>query len=138
MSSMQDAITALQAVWSGISGIKQAPAQAPEAMGDFPFAVTYPRQGHFTLQSSAFQLEYPSLFSELHLPRVSLPDAIAAALGYHESFKDALLADITLGGVVHTIAPGAAQIDWIFGYLAWGGDKEAHLGFRYTIDVKLK
>lgn len=135
MSGLAAAIAEIQRIARGLAGIKEAPDEPPESMAQFPFVVTYPASGQVFPETAGARQDVATVFTEIHLSRQLLPRAVADALGYHESFPSALIANPTLNGQVSTIV---FPVRWSFGFLAWGGEKEAHIGFRFEIDLKLR
>lgn len=125
------AISALQTKVLTLSEIKAAPSEPPEAMGQFPFAVAYPKGGDFRLESAGFGTYLHTLICEIHTARVMLPRAVAQAIPYIESFVGLLIADPTLGGSVTAVN----AVRYEFGRLSWAG--EEHIGVRFEIDVKI-
>lgn len=131
------AITALMAVVAQDSNIKQAPDKPVEAMAEFPFAVCYPRQMVDERQSSGWLVTQATVFLEFHCARGMLPDTHDQAIALYKAFKANIWKDenIQLGGAVETIGP---SITTTYGWLGWGDMKEAHLGLRAAITLKLK
>jgi hypothetical protein len=125
------AVTAVQTVARGLTGIKQAPTNAPESSAMFPFAVCYARTGTETPQSKGWSVSLHTLVCELHCSRQILPLAIAQALPLYEAFAAAILADPTLGGAVQA----TNQLRYTFGVMEYGGVPT--IGYRVELDVKL-
>jgi len=125
------AIANIQNKVATLPGIKAAPSEPPEGMGQFPFAVTYPKNGSFRLESAGFGTYLHTLICEIHVARVILPRAISQTIPYIESFIQIVLSDPQLGGTVTS----ANVIRYEFGRLVWAG--EEHIGVRFEVDVKI-
>jgi hypothetical protein len=129
--TVSEAISALQTKVMTLSEIKAAPSEPPEEMGQFPFAVAYPKSGAFRLESAGFGTYLHTLICEIHMARIMLPRAVAQAIPYIESFAGLLIADPTLSGSVTAVN----AVRYEFGRLSWAG--EEHIGVRFEIDVKI-
>ncbi len=125
------AISNLQAKARAISGIKEAPDSPPENAGQFPFAVTYPRNGQ--VDDPGWRKGLHTIFTEFHTSRVLLGSAITATMGYMDAFEDAIARDPRLGGTVDTIV---FPIRYTFGRMEWNGIPT--IGVRYEITVKIQ
>lgn len=132
--SVVGAITRLQAIAGGLSGVKEAPTYPPEAANQFPFSVSYvpPSAGSWHVESAGFSHLLVTLVTEIHVARTNLPKDMATALPYGELFLQALLNDQTLSGAVDTIAAVGVE----YGRMEWGGVET--IGWRFTLaDTKL-
>ena len=132
--SLQAAIEAIQDKILAISGIKAASDYPPENVNQFPFAVTYAASGTFNIATYGRRKGLHTIHCEVHFARANLPTAIELAMPYLESIPNALLADPKLNSTVDTIN----ALRYSFGVLDWGGMKEAHIGFRLEIEVKIE
>lgn len=133
MSSIQDAIDAINVILSAVPGIRAVPNDPPENMNVFPFAVVYPSSGTWEQGVPGERLGLCSLVVELHVTRRDLPTAVQQALTFADTVPDALMADPTLAASVSTYGP----IEWTFGPLAWGDVPT--IGWRYTLtEVKIR
>lgn len=129
--NIADVIANLQSKWLALPEVQAAPAQAPESLTVFPFAVTYERSGVLQLRSHGWAQILPNvLFSELHIGRALLPQAIALAQSLRDPFLKAIMADPQLGNFVDT----TQNISWDFGRLEWG--QAQTIGYRFTIPMK--
>lgn len=123
-------IADLQDSWLAISGIKAAPDNPTEIEVAYPFAMTYERSGEMLLQSAGWSTPYTEVWSELHLSRTLLPQAIADALGYRDQFLEKIRDDPTLGGNCQTVD----RVSWVFGNVTWAGIE--NIGYRFTMRIK--
>lgn len=128
----QDAINRIQAIARGLTGVKEAPNFMPESMNQFPFALTYYRQGDTTAMMG-WRKALHTVFMEIHLARQILPATIEQAMQYYERVMAALVDDPTLGGTVSTIVWPVTQT---FGWLSYGGSDNIHVGWRFSITFK--
>lgn len=130
--SVATVIDQLVVIESGLSGVKVAHDETPETLSEFPAFINFPSSGTFTVGpgGQGVKKHLATLIAEVHLTRQILPQAEAAARPYIESFADAILADVTLGGTVDSVL----EIRWTYGVLAFGA--EQHLGCRFELDYK--
>ena len=128
----QDAINRIQAIARGIQGVQEAPNYVPEGLNQFPFALTYYRQGNTTAMMG-WRKGLHTFFLEIHLARQILPATIQAAMPFYERVMAALEDDPTLAGTVSTIV---WPVNHTFGWLSFGGTDNQHLGWRFEITVK--
>lgn len=132
--SLQSAIADIQAKALTLTGIKEAPAYAPEAINQFPFVVSYAARGTWTGQSGGWKKGIHTVITEIHIARGILPKAIETAMPYCESFPNKLWGDPKLSTTVDTIN----EIRYTFGFLSWGGEKDVHIGWKFEIDMKIQ
>lgn len=132
MSQPQDAIARIQAIARGLSGMVEAPDYVPESMNQFPFAMTYYRQGNTTLQMG-WRKGLHTVFCEIHVARQILPLAIQTAMPFYERFMAAIEADPTLGGTVSTVV---SPINHTFGWLEFGSPENRNIGWRFELTFK--
>lgn len=132
MSDPQDVISRIQAIARGLPGVKEAPDYMPESINQFPFALSYYRQGNTTAMAG-WRKGLHTLFLEVHISRQVLPAALRSAMPFYEKVIDALIDDPTLNGTVSTIV---WPVNHTFGWLSYGGTDNAHIGWRFEITVK--
>jgi len=139
LSTLQQAIEALQDMAGGLSGIRDAPDYAPEEQSAFPFAVAYHSSSDWDALAASSKTCYATIVVEIHCSRApGLPRAIEEAMPYHESFPNAVLGDIqfTAAGLSSTYVTSRVgpPIRCTFGALNWG-DVET-VGYRFEVDIK--
>lgn len=132
--SLQDAIADIQAKVLTLSGIKEAPNYAPEAMNQFPFSVSYATSGTWAIPSGGWKKGLHTIITEIHIARGILPKAIETAMPYCESFPNKIFSDPKLSNTVDTVN----EIRYTFGFLSWAGEKEVHIGWKFEIDLKMQ
>lgn len=132
MSSPQDAIARIQTIARGLAGIQEAPEYPPESANQFPFALTYYREGN-TAFEMGWRKGLHTVFCELHVSRQVLPAAIRTAMPYLDLMLDALQNDPTLNGTVDTIV---SPVTHTFGRLEFGGQE--NIGWRLAVTFKLQ
>lgn len=133
MTDILDVIAHLQDDWLTLSGIQNAPDLAPESPGYFPFVATYEARGNLRLGTAGWGHDFSTIFSELHVSRAILPEAIKQAGSYKKLFLQKFIDDPTLGGTVSTVK----DIRYTFGKLTWGDPGVNTLGYRFEIDIKV-
>lgn len=131
MSTIQDAIAAIQDVAGGLTNMKEAPDYAPDSINVFPFTVSYPERGRWGgLGGKTAKTGIHTIVSEIHVARPDLPSAIQSAIGFCETFPNALLADPTLAGTVQTIVD---EVTYEFMGFEYAGIKTVGWQFRITV-----
>jgi hypothetical protein len=131
--SLQLAIQDIQAKALTLSGMKEAPNYAPEAINQFPFTVTYPARGVWERHSD-WKKGLHTVVTEIHIARQVLPKAIETAMTYENTFPNKIWSDPKLSNTIDTVN----EIRYTFGFLAWGGERDAHIGWRFEIDMKIQ
>jgi len=133
MATLQQVIDAIQDDLGALTGIREAPDEAPESMNLFPFVVVYPSSGEWRSDTPGGKIGLHTLTVELHVARKDLPRDIQKAMAYSESIPNVLLKTVaTVGG---DLFDGTIQtfdrITYTFGPLGWAGVDT--LGFRFQI-----
>ena len=134
MATVSTVISNLQTVVGGIAGIRKAPTEPPENMNAFPFAVAYVGSGNLggSAHGRRLRIGTHELVVEIHLQRIDLPRAVAAAMPYLELFQTAIAADPTLSGTVSAIT----EINYEFGALpSYGGVETLGFEFRFSVQI---
>lgn len=130
--TIQAVIAAVQTKIGALSGIKNAPAYAPEQIGEFPFSVAYAGRGSFEFGAGGVMKGLISIIVEIHTQRLDLPRDLAEVMVYGDLVGNKLLSDPTLGGTCSTFE----KIDFDFVPMGYGGADT--IGFRFVIqNVKL-
>lgn len=119
---------------ASIPDIKKAPDKPPETSAVFPYAISLPGDGSWRVQSQGWREAQHRVITEIHVARGILPKDVDRALPLHEKFVEAIFSDPSLGGLVE----GVLSIDYTFGWLDWGDEKEVHLGWRFTSTVVIQ
>lgn len=132
MSGPQDAINRIQAIARGLDGVKQAPDYVPESMNQFPFAITYYRQGETTAMTG-WRKGLHTVHCEIHVARQILPNALKQAMPFYDAMLAGLEADPTLGGTVSTIV---WPVTHTFGWMEYGGQNNLTIGWRFAVTFK--
>lgn len=134
--SYAGALRALQAHARALPGVLDAPDNVPESAILFPFAVTYPRSGTLIRNTDTLKGLHV-VYTEIHVDRSLLPEAIETAQGYITSFANRVLNDPTLGDNVNTLqVSNESPITYEFGRLEWGTTKT--IGVRFIITFKIQ
>lgn len=128
----QDAIARIQTIARNLAGMVEAPEYVPESVNQFPFAMTYYRQGNTTLMIG-WRKGLHTVFCEIHIARQILPRALETAMPFYERFMAALEDDPTLGGTVSTIV---SPVNHTFGWIEFGSQDNKHVGWRFEITFK--
>jgi hypothetical protein len=131
--AVRDAIAALQVKVLALTGMHGAPTDPPESINQFPFSVCYDKQGEMEMESAGWAVDLATIVCEIHCSRQNLPTAIAQAQGFREPFLKLFITDPKITNTVQEVR----AVRYTFGYLDWGGQKEAHIGYQFEVDVKL-
>lgn len=135
--SLVDAVERIQYHAGRVPGVKTAPVYPPETMSQFPFVVTYPARGVWNLRFDTMEGIH-TVFTEFHVARGGLVNALRQAYPLHEPFINNLNGDYTLNGTVDTLFAGDPII-YSFGRLEWAGSNnqaEIHIGWRFEFRFK--
>ena len=130
--SIQAVITKLAEIEAGLSGIKAAYDETPEALTVFPCFINYPRRGTYKCGGGPTKEGTQTIRCELHVTRQILPQAETVARPYIDSFVDAVFADPNLGGACVMVT----EIRWEYGNLEFAG--ETHLGIQFEVDCRIR
>ncbi len=135
--NLSGAIAAIQAHALAIDlspyeNIKAAPDNPPEAMNQFPFAVTYPGDVAATPAAGWYDGTF-TIITEIHWTRQNLPTAVRQSVDAWNAFVLKIVNDLTLGG--NTL--GVNELRGKFGFLQWGDQKDVHIGWRFELDVQI-
>lgn len=129
--NLEAIIANLQAKAAALSGIVEAPAEPPEQPNQFPFAITYLRNGRLEFITLDMDIFIHTVVTEIHIARQLLPAAIKLAIPYGNTFPLAVRADPRLGGTVSTIL----EMRYQFGELNYG--KVKTIGYAFELDFKV-
>ena len=133
--ALQDAIANIQSKALALSGIKEAPDYAVESINQLPFVITYPASGNVIIPSAGWKKGLHTVITEFHFNRAILNKSIEQAMPYFDLFANSLGNDPTLSGNVDTIN----RINYTFGFLAWDGETNVHIGWRFElVDLKIE
>ena len=128
---ISDITEAIAGVAAELTGMRGAPARAPDSINAYPFAITYCRRGTWRANDATFKTGLLTFVCDIHLGR--LPD-LGRVLGAHEEyvneFPNALLADLTLDSAVDTIN----DIRYELLPLYYAGVET--FAYRFEIDIK--
>lgn len=139
MATLQQVIDAIQDDLGALTGIREAPDEAPENMNVFPFVVVYPSSGEWRSDIPGNKIGLHTLTVELHVARKDLPRDIQKAMAYSESIPNTLLKAVasTSGDLFASTISTFDRITYTFGPLGWAGVDT--LGFRFqVIGVKMQ
>lgn len=132
--TLEGVIMAIQDVTLAATSIS-SPDYPPEDL-ILPMQICYPYQLEDQGQSDGWRKVMATLYLELHLARVQLEIDAKASVGYYEDLMQALWANPQLSGAAQTIDARGRGIQAIFGGLSWGSKDNAHIGWRFIMDVK--
>lgn len=128
----QDAIARIQAIVRGLDGVQEAPEYAPESVNQYPFGIAYYEAGETTLMGG-WRKGLHTLAVNIFVARQLLPASLRQAMPFYERFMAAIEADPTLGGTVSTVV---SPVKHSFGWIAYGGENNKLLGWRFQVTVK--
>lgn len=130
------AVTYLQTIAAGISGMRQAPAE-PTEQAQFPFAVSYVAALASSVQPSfGHQINLYEIATEIHVARKDLPRDYASIKSYANDFPAAVWGDLNTNGAA--LDGCVSTINRISGSLqpsTWGGIDT--LAWTFRIEVKV-
>jgi len=142
VSTLQDAIEAIQDKTLALDGMRAAPDYPPEDQSAYPFSLAYADRGGWETMGGqdGRKIAYATIIVEIHCSRApGLPRSVQQAMPYHERFADALLSDIDLNETVDQIGHGKGEppIRWTFGALGYGTTRIVPtIGYRFEVDIK--
>lgn len=133
MSTIQEIVAAVQTVVGGITGIRQAPAEPPDSMAAFPFAVCMPHRGHYQQDTPGCGIAGEHIIRlEIHTGRKNARTDYLAIIPYVDSVPAALLANTDLSGTVYV----NEAITYEFGPLTWNGLPT--IGWRFDLHFRTR
>ena len=132
MTLIADVITAIQDIVTGISGIREAPAEPPEELSVFPFAVCYPGTGEFEEKTAGCMVGEHIIRLEIHVARKYLRTDYLNVIDYVETIPLALLNNKTLNATVDI----NERIRYSFESLGWNGMET--IGWRFEIACRTR
>ena len=139
MTTLQQAIDAIQDDLGALTGIRGAPDEPPEKITVFPFIVVYASSGEWRSDVPGNKIGLHVITIEIHVARKDLPRDVEKAMAYSESIPNAMLKAVaTVGGdkFASTIST-FSRITYTFGPMDWGDLKT--LGFRFRLEgVKMQ
>ena len=97
------AVTRVQAIVKGISGITQAPNDPPDQISTFPFSVCWLSQATWVLADATCANADGVIVLEIHWSRTDLARTISHAMDYHKSIPKAVILDHDLNGNLDVI-----------------------------------
>jgi hypothetical protein len=139
MSTQLQVIQAIMDIVAQVSGIREAPDYPPEQLSDFPFAVAFPSEGTHYFGVVGERKFIGNVILEIHVSRVSLPNAVENSIGFGDSIPNALMAFTKTAGALpfNGTADTFESIAQTFGELNWGDTQT--LGYRFTItNIKVR
>lgn len=129
-TTLSAAVARLQAIAGSVAGIKEAPTNPPEHSNQFPFAISYLFEGEFDYMMD-WGRGLHTVVTEVHFNRQSLPQAVALANTFFETYIDLLMADPTLAGTVEVLTFSRYE----FGQLEYNGTQT--IGWLFKHQLKL-
>ena len=110
------AVTRVQAIVRGISGITQAPSDPPDQISTFPFSVCWLSQATWVLADATCANADGVIVLEIHWSRTDLARTISHAMDYCESIPKAVIADHNLNSNLDIIR----SMTGTMGPMLWG------------------
>ena len=133
--TLDDAIQQLTALAGALTSVESSDEYAKEAYNTRVFAVSYPREGTIDAEQLPATKGIHIIITEVHFQTTMLETALESSIPIIEEFAKTALADPTLNGTCDTIV---GPIEYQFGLLSWGGQKENHVGPRFFTKVKIR
>lgn len=141
-------ITALGQLLSTVPGIETAyypsetddTAALPAALGVFPCAVVLPVRGSMEYSQGGPAVGIHQGQITVYAASQVIPESYAVALPFIKRVRNALAANVTLGGVVDYVLPAAPIFYEGPGGVTYGQDEQgrprSHLGIVFNVTVK--
>ena len=131
--SVDSIVKAIQTVMLTLPGIENAPDYPPEKAGEFPFVITWVRDGECKWTASGFVTNLPNVVVQIHWAFKNFATTTEAAYPFLELTLKALFNDVQMST---TISAGSIQtpITYSFGFLGYFGT--ATLGWEFVIPIK--
>lgn len=124
-----------------LSGIKHVYERLPEAIGVWPCAVIYPREG-WLLSGSEWKEDHHLIILEIRVKRGYHPAAEALYRPYIVQVGTLLDSDATIGGSCQQIIPvreGEPHVPYVCGYIdAVGFDRPGEVDMGVVFEIKVK
>jgi len=131
--SVESIIAQLAIIEAGITGIKVAYDKAPEALGELPAVLNFPREGEIERHAAGgIRLVKHSLGVQVFVVRGVLEQAEAELRPFLKRFMDTMDINISINGTCFT-----SQLkNYRYGRLEYGG--EQYLGIDFTLVAEEK
>jgi hypothetical protein len=133
--TLDDVIKQLTSVAEGLSSVEAGDSYAKATYNVSVFAVSYPFEGNIDAEQIPATRGLHQIITEIHITTKTLENALPLSIPIIEEFAKAVMADPTLGGTCDTVV---GPIEYKFGYLNWGGQKDNHVGPRFFTTVKIR
>lgn len=133
MSTLKDAVEALQGKLAGVSGIRSAPLYAPDSIGEYPIVISAPNAGEIVFEAEKGRLSLHELVTWVLVAQVGTEYSLEAVIPFADSIPAKVGEDITLGGVISTIG----SVVYTFGEVQVGQVKYIGFTFRWR-GVKIR
>lgn len=138
--ALADAVVAVARLVGTISGLRGAPSEPPEKISVFPFALTYPFEGTYSLHARGNTVFLHTIVIEIHTARKDLPRDVLAIIPYGDLVAGVFLASANLrlpdSAGNPTVSEVVSPIRYIFGPL--GYVNVPTLGYRFELEVKIQ
>lgn len=118
------------------AGSAEAPTDPLEKNILFPFSMCYIVSGDISAEAQAQRRDITVFVLEYHVARVMLPNDIATALEFYDSFPNLIINDPTLGDTCVVQLGIDNHIKWKFGKMDFAGQQT--VGFQFFIPVKIR
>lgn len=92
MSTVQDAIAAIQDIWEALTGIRAAPDYAPDKLPVLPAVITYPVRGTLEgMGGSTSSRDEHTIYSEFHIARKDLARDLTTLIPFIDTFRNEIV-----------------------------------------------
>ena len=132
MAVLETVIAQVQTYVGTLAGIRKAPAQPPDQMNAFPFAITYPSSGRWEMTPAGSKTGLHNIAIEIHIMRKDLPRDFDKALDYSDLLPNLLFLKLKDDNKWNFTIDTFAAISYTFGPLGYGGFET--LGFRFIVE----
>ena len=136
VTDLRAAIAQIQTYMLTLTGMREAPTDAPEQPHVFPFAICAPAEGEWTGLQVAWKQGLQTVSLDIHVARKDLPRDIQKLADFEDAVPNILIANPTLNGTVDTIV---YPIRWRLVTFSWDQMGQVKtIGFRFLITVKME
>jgi hypothetical protein len=135
-TTLEAAVTALQALVNSLSGMREAPAYLTEVPHIFPCARAYPWDGEWTGMGGGWKKSLATIALDIHVARRDMRRDLDTLYPFVDLVGNLLADNPTLSATVDTIK---FPVTWSMRSFTWdAAGSVVTVGFRFLITVKIE